>query len=114
MKVSISCFGEAVLWRKARHTRDPNLLGSEWVDAVFLGISGMSTYALICTATGFVRTRDYRMAPEGRWSRELVLYCKTLFEEYVVPATLDPATGRLLSLMSPTSRLMARPRRLKV
>ena len=50
----------------------------------------MPTYALIGISTGVVRTRDYRMAPEGRWSRELVLCCGITFEEYVVPSTVDP------------------------
>ena len=30
------------------------------------------------------------MAPEGRWSGELALCCITVFEECVVPSTVDP------------------------
>ena len=50
----------------------------------------MSTYALIGTANGVVRTRDYRMLSEKRWNKQLVLDMKTTFEEYVVPNAREP------------------------
>ena len=71
------------MWRRKRHPGELNKLDSEWSDGVFLGITGMSTHALIGTPDGIVRTRDYRMAPEGRWSKDLILGMKTTFEEYI-------------------------------
>ena len=51
---------------------------------------GIST--LIGTRDGIVRTTDYRMAPEGRWSRKLVEDVVTSFEEFVCPSTSSPGT----------------------
>ena len=50
-----------------------------------MGVSGMGIGVLIGTKLGTARTTDYRMAPEGRWSRQLVLDVATTFEQHIVP-----------------------------
>ena len=54
-------------------------------------MSGMGIGVLIGTKLGIVRTTDYRMAAEGRWSRQLVLDVATTFEQHIVP-TADADT----------------------
>ena len=80
MKVPVSCFGEAVLWRRKRSAGAMNKHDSEWADGIYLGISGTSTSVLIGTASGIVKTTDYRMAPEGRFNRKLVEAMNTSIE----------------------------------
>ena len=50
----------------------------------------MSTYALIGTSEGIVRTRDYRTLPENRWNKKLLMDVNTTFEEYIVPNAENP------------------------
>ena len=82
------------------------------------GIFGAFTYALIGTATRVVCTRDYRMAPEGRWNRELVMCCNTSFEDYVVPSTVDPEAvvihGADIPLDPPAPAEVLKARRLRL
>ena len=75
MKTQLSCFGEAVLWRAKRHVGALNTYDSEWSDGVSLGVAGMGI-----GVDGIVKTTDYRTAPEGRWSRQLVLDVAMSFE----------------------------------
>ena len=89
MKTPISCFGEAVLWRRRRSAGNLNKHDSEWADGVYLGVSGLSTGALIGTANGVVRTADFRMSTEGRWNKKLIDDMQTSFEEYVNPSVVE-------------------------
>ena len=91
MKTQLVRFGQAVLWRAKRHAGALNKYDSEWSNGVFLGVSGMGIGVLIGTKLGIVRTTDYRMAPKGRWSRQLVLDEATTFEQYIMP-TADADT----------------------
>ena len=72
MKTPLCAFGEAILWRRKRHVGSLNKWDSEWVDSVFLGVSGMSNSVIVGTQDGIVKTQDYRRAPEGRWNKKLV------------------------------------------
>ena len=58
------------------------------------------------------------MAPEGRWSRELVLCCDTAFEEYVVPSTVDPEAvvidGADIPLGPPAPAVVLKAQRLRL
>ena len=118
MKALISCSGEALLWRKNRHSGELNKLDSEGSDGVFLGISAMTTYALIGTADGIIRTRDYRMAPEGRFNKKLLLDVCTSFEQYIVPTVVDAevvvidGAGMPLKPLAPAENMRARRLRL--
>ena len=47
MKTPLCSFGEAVLWRRKRHSGDLNRWDSEWADGVFLGVSGMGNSVLL-------------------------------------------------------------------
>ena len=91
MKTQLACFWQAVLSRAKRHAGALNKYDSEWSDGVFLGVSGMGICVLVGTKLGIVRTTDYRMAPEGKWSRQLVLDAATTFEQRIVP-TADADT----------------------
>ena len=85
MKTQLSCFCEAVFWRAKGHVGALNKYDSEWADRVYLGVSSMDIGALIGTKNGIVKADDYRTAPAGRWSRQLVLDVATSFEQYVLP-----------------------------
>ena len=51
-KLPVACFGGTVLWRKNRETAEPNKHDVEYVEGLFLGISGMSTELVIGTPGG--------------------------------------------------------------
>ena len=72
MKTQLAFFGQAVLWRAKRHVGALNKYDSAWSDGVSLGVSGLGIGVLIGVALGILRATDYRIASEGRWSRQLV------------------------------------------
>ena len=59
-------------------------------DGIYLGVAGMSSSSLIGTSSGVVRVIDYRLAPGGRWRKDLVENMQTSFEEYVATTTSEP------------------------
>ena len=46
--------------------------------------------SLFGTSSGIVRVIDYRLAPGGRWRKDLVEGMQTSFEEYAAPTTSEP------------------------
>ena len=54
------------------------------------GVAGMSNSLLIGTSSGVVRVIDYRLAPGGRWRKDLVENIQTSLEECVALSTSEP------------------------
>ena len=71
-EIALARFGEAVLWRAKRHAGELNKHDSEWRNGIYLGVAGMSSSSLVGTSSGVVRVIDYRLAPGGRWRKDLV------------------------------------------
>jgi hypothetical protein len=103
MKVPMAIFGEAVMWRRKRHSGALNKYDSEWADGVYLGIAGLSTEAIIGTSSGVVRTNEFRVSPDGKWNRELVLSIPTSFQDYIDPENNAPKPSVILPV--PTADL---------
>ena len=92
MKLPVACFGETLLWRQKRATTDLGKHDPEYVEGIFLGMSGTSAEIMIGTPTGIKRTRDIRVIADDdiRWSAEFVLKCNTSFEQYIDPSQQLP------------------------
>ena len=96
MKTPLCASGEAVVWRRKRHSGSLSKWNRELADGVLLGVSGMGSMVLVEIDGGIVKTQDYRRSPDGWCNARLVKDMKATFEEYICPtATPDPVVVRV-------------------
>ena len=91
MKTPLCASGEAVVWRRKRHSGSLSKWNRELADGMLLDVSGMGSMVLVQIGGGIVKTQDFRRSPDGRCNAWLVSDMKATSEEYICPtATPDP------------------------